>query len=94
MSVTLMSPKGSNSQSSRTMAPRLTDLSGLKVGLLSNNKLNADLLLTETAACFEREHQCEVSELLIKPHAGRPAEPAQLTQLAEISDFLITANGD
>ena len=94
MSITLMSPKGSTSQDKRQMAPRLTDLSGLRIGLLSNGKLNADVLLQETAACFEREHQCTVGELVEKPHAGRPVETDQLTELAAASDFLITANGD
>ncbi|MCH9674463.1 MAG: hypothetical protein K0U93_23695 [Gammaproteobacteria bacterium] len=94
MSLTLMSPKGSAKQDARVMAPRIADFSGLRIGLLSNGKLNADLLLTETAACFEREHQCSVSELLDKGNASKPAETERLEQLAASSDFLITANGD
>lgn len=94
MSLTLMSPKSATTQDVRTMAPRLTDLTGLRIGLLSNGKLNADVLLQETAACFTREHQCEVNALLDKPNAGKPAEPDQLKQIAQSSDFLITANGD
>ena len=76
------------------MAPRLDSFSGLRIGLLSNGKLNADALLEETAACFTRKYQCAVSQFSTKPHAGRPAEGEQLQQLAADADFLITANGD
>ncbi len=94
MPITLISPKGGNNQPARTMAPRLTSLSGLRIGLLSNAKLNADLLLQETAACFVREHQCVVSDLIGKPHASKPAPTDSIAELAEKSDLLITANGD
>ena len=94
MSITLMSPKGSNAQLARDAAGRLTSLSGLRIGLLSNGKLNADLLLKETAACFERDFDCTVSELIGKSSASRPVEHDALAALAEKSDFLITANGD
>ena len=50
MPMTLISPKGSNNQVSRKQAARLKALDGLRIGLLSNGKLNASLLLRETAA--------------------------------------------
>jgi len=94
MTMTLINPKGGNNQPDRAMAPRLVSLSGLRIGLLSNRKLNADLILRETAECFVREHQCEVIDLIGKPHASKPAPTDSLTALAEKSDLLITANGD
>ena len=94
MSLTLMSPKGSNNQVARSAAARLESLQGLRIGLLSNGKLNAELLLRETAAIFEREHGCMVAELLTKSSASKPAESEEITALAEQCDFLITANGD
>ena len=75
------------------MAPRLADLSRLKVGLLSNGKANADALLYETAAHFESDLGCSVTKLLDKRNAGRPAPPDFLAELAAESDFLITAVG-
>jgi hypothetical protein len=92
--MTLISPKGSNNQVSRNQAARLKALDGLRIGLLSNGKLNASLLLRETAACFERLHKCTVSDLVIKHSASKPATEDEIKQLASSSDFLITANGD
>ena len=94
MTMTLISPKGGTRSSSRTMAPRLRSFDNLRIGLLSNSKLNADLLLRETAACFVEAHRCSVNELIGKPHASKPAPVDSLTALAETSDLLITANGD
>ena len=94
MSMTLMSPTGSHDRVQRSMAPRPADLTGLRIGLLSNGKLNAELLLRETARCFAEHHQCTVAALESKPHASKPAEAEQLRLLAERVDLLITANGD
>lgn len=94
MAMTLISPKGTNNQAAREAASRLGSLQGLRIGLLSNGKLNAELLLRETAAVFERHHGCVVTELVTKASASKPAAPEELAQLAGKSDFLITANGD
>jgi hypothetical protein len=94
MSMTLLSPTGSQDRVQRSMAPRLGDPTGLRIGLLSNGKLNAELLLQETARCFVEHHRCTVATLVSKPHASKPAEPEQLRQLAGHVDFMITANGD
>ena len=94
MSLTLLSPKGLRAHATRRPAARLGDLHGLRIGLLSNAKLNADLLLQRTAGFFERELGCQVSELRHKPHPSKPAAPEQLAALADSSDILITATGD
>jgi hypothetical protein len=94
MSMTLISPGGSQKRQQRNMAPRLGDLKGLRIGLLSNGKLNADLLLQETAHSFAERHQCTIAPMLRKTHASKPADPEQLRQLALDVDLMITANGD
>lgn len=94
MSMTLISPTGSHHREQRSMAPRPAALMGLRIGLLSNRKLNADLLLQETARCFVEQQQCTVVSMVSKPHASKPAEAEQLRQLAEQVDLMITANGD
>lgn len=94
MTMTLISPLGSRNRQHRAMAPRLASLHGLRVGLLSNGKLNADLLLQETARCFVERHQCTVLPLVSKPFASKPAEPEMLQELAVQADFMITGNGD
>lgn len=94
MTMTLIDPGGRGGNTSRTEAPRLADLTGLKVGLLANGKANADVLLHETAALFADAHGCEVAHFIDKRNAGRPALPAHHLELADAADFLITAVGD
>jgi len=83
-----------DSVSSKGCAPRLGSLEGLKIGLLTNGKHNADVLLKETAALFAHEHGCEVVQFADKQHAGKPASPELIRELADQADFLITAMGD
>ena len=92
--ITLVDPSGSSAAASRSMAPRLDNLGGLKMGLLANGKANADVLLNETAALFAAEFGCETSVFVDKRNASRPAQPEHQRQLAAGADFLITAVGD
>ena len=92
--IQMVDPGGTGGGTTRDMAPRLAGLDSLKVGLLSNGKANADALLYETAAHFERELGCSVTGLLDKRNASRPAPPEYLSELAAGADFLITAVGD
>ena len=95
MSIELMDP-GADGEGgpTRLEAPRLESLDGKKIGLLSNGKANAELLVRETAARFEQEHGCSVVHFIDKRTAGKPADPAYLAELAAQADFLITAVGD
>ena len=92
--ITLVDPSGTSTTPTRTMAPRVATLSGLKMGLLANGKANADVLLNETAALFTAEFGCEVSSFVDKGNASRPALPEHHRRLAAEADFLITAVGD
>ena len=95
MSLRLIDPGGpQEGGAERTRAPRLASLDGKRIGLLTNGKHNADVLLQETAAIFEKEHGCTVVELTGKAHAGKPADPGLLARLAKETDFLLTAAGD
>ena len=94
MALTLVDPGGRRSSTARTMAPRLTDLTGLNIGLLSNGKANADALLNETAALFIDAYGCRTTRFVDKRNAGRPALPEHHQELAAAADFLITAVGD
>ena len=94
MTMTLVDPGGAGGSTDRGMAPRLADLGDLRMGLLSNGKANADVLLYETAAIFQREYGCRVADFVDKRNAGRPALPDHHRRLAATADFLITAVGD
>ncbi len=94
MTITLVDPGGRGGDTDRAMAPRLAALGGARIGLLSNGKANADVLLRETAALFESEYGCAVAGFVDKGNASRPALPEHHRELASKSDFLITAVGD
>lgn len=75
-------------------APPLGSLEGATIGLLSNRKLNADVLLTETANILQRKYGGKVLDLRHKDNASAPAPTETLTGLSPECDYLITAAGD
>ena len=94
MKLRMVDPTVESKMGSHALAPRLGDLQGLRIGLLSNGKVNADVLLNETAQLFRARHECPIVELEEKSHAGKPCPPDLLASLAAKSDFLLTAAGD
>ncbi len=90
----LIDPTATDPSQQYLRAPAFSGLDGKVIGLLSNSKLNADLLLQETAAIFQTEHQCEVREIKFKRNASAPAPSETIDQLISECDFLITAAGD
>lgn len=78
----------------RRRAPALTSLDGLTIGLLSNRKLNADRLLTETAELLRTRFGGTVLPMASKNNASAPAPAELLTNLSPECDYLITASGD
>ena len=94
MLIQLVNPKGSLLHFERKCAARPVHLEGLTVGLISNQKANAEKLLLETARCFVDRHRCVALPVERKNDASRPAEPEMLRSIAERSDFLLTAAGD
>ena len=94
MPLELLDPTGEPTPTGYAAAPRLTTLEGLKIGLFSNGKVNADKLLRYTAEVFEREAGCKITIDSGKRNASRIAEPQVLERIANDVDFLITAVGD
>ncbi len=90
----LIDPTVQGPQAQYQRAPRLASVDGLTVGLLTNGKVNADVLLNETAALFADRNNCQMTELFWKRNASAPAEPATLAKVASQCDFLLTAMGD
>ena len=90
----LVDPTSNDPGQSHTRAPSLSSLEGKTIGLLSNSKLNADVLLKETAALFQAEYHCDVKDVRFKRNASAPAPTETITKLASECDFLITAAGD
>ena len=75
-------------------AAALARLECRTIGLLENGKLNAQLMLRETAALFEERHGCTVVPVWSKWNASAPAPEDTLKAAADKVDFLITGLGD
>ena len=75
-------------------APALTSLDGLTIGLLTNGKLKADMLLRQTAAVLQARFGGNVLPMVAKGSAGAPAPADTLKNLSLECDYLITASGD
>ena len=94
MPIELLDPTGEPTPTGFTAAPRLTYIDGLKIGLFSNGKVNADRLLRFTGEAFEREARCQIVVDSGKSNASRIAGPQVLERISNDVDFLITAVGD
>ena len=94
MAFELLDPTGRTPQTGFAHAPRLRSLDGLRIGLLSNGKVNADRLLRMTAEHFVANHGCEIVCDTVKRNASRIVDPQVLRDLSHDVDFLITAVGD
>jgi hypothetical protein len=90
----LVDPRGSGSQPTNDLAPRIDDLNGKRIGLLVNGKANSELLARETARFFQEQLNCSVVDYYDKKDASRPCRAEQLKNLSDSCDFLITAVGD
>ena len=90
----LVDPTSSDPGQSHSRAPALSSLEGKTIGLLSNSKLNADVLLKETAALFQMEYRCDIRNVRFKRNASAPAPSETIDNLVSECDFLITAAGD
>ena len=90
----LVDPTVTFSQPDNERAPPLSDLKNKTIGVLSNRKLNADLLLQETAACLLRRHGGSIVTMQHKNNPSAPAPTETLTGLSPECDYLLTATGD
>ena len=76
------------------MAERPDTLSGVTVGLLANDKLNAEPLLEAIYDVLAERFDLGGRHAVNKGDAGRPAPPELLDELADAVDVVVTANGD
>ena len=90
----LYDPTASVPDRNLARAPAIADLSGKKIGVLHNNKLNAPLMLTAIADLFVERHGCIVVPLYDKSNASAPAPTETLEAMAGKVDFIITGLGD
>ena len=80
--------------SSAVISPRPDTLDGAVVGLLSNNKLNADALLEMVHEVLADRFDFGEVVARNKGNASRPCPSEIMEELAERCDIVITASGD
>ena len=90
----IVDPTVASAEQSNARAPALTSLQGKTIGILSNRKLNSDLLLQDTAACLVARHGGRILSMAHKLNPSAPAPAELLVELAPKCDYLLTAIGD
>ncbi len=90
----IVDPTVTSTEQNNARAPAINALNGKTIGLLSNRKLNSDLLLKETARCLVERHGGKVLPMSHKLNPSAPAPSDTLTDLSHQCDYLLTAIGD
>ena len=93
MSVSLYTPVGKVVKREFDLSPRVASLDGLVVGLLDNNKWNAQRLLRQLDV--DLRDRFAIKEVLYKrtPFFSRPA-PLELIEEMTAADVVVTALAD
>lgn len=76
------------------LAPRVPTLDGLVLGLLDNNKWNAQKLLRQLEVDLRARFNLKEVIYLRKPYFSRPAFPEMIEQMATGADVVVTALAD
>jgi len=76
------------------VSPRPKSLDGTVVGLLCNNKLNAEELLEMVQDILSDRYEFKATISRNKGNASRPCPEEMLSELVEQCDVVITASGD
>lgn len=84
-------PRGVPQENHARIAPRPRTLSGLKFGILDNNKVNADVLLERTSALL-RERGAELIVKARKEVWGLPA-PSEVIESLAHCEAVVFAHG-
>ena len=90
----IVDPTVTSADQINVRAPAINTLKGKTIGVLSNRKLNADLLLQETARYLVSRHGGKVLPMVHKLNPSAPSPGNTLTDLSPQCDYLLTAIGD
>ena len=77
-----------------TLAPRIGDLAGVRLGLLDNAKANAALVLETIAAQLRAQHHVGEVTMYTKSYFGTPVEEDRAREIAESCEAVIAGVGD
>lgn len=87
-------PRGVVDAPRQALAPRVTRLAGLRLGVLDNTKWNANRLLRKTAAHLQEIHPFAAVNYYRKESFSKAADEALIRRIAEENDIAMTAIGD
>jgi hypothetical protein len=87
-------PRGDIESETRSLAPRLDDLNGIRLAVLDNAKMKAGKLLTYTTEILNEEFAFSQVNTYVKRGFSYTATPEMIEQIAFGNDVVITAIGD
>ena len=93
-SLRVLDPTADQSIATDGMAERPESLTGMRVGLLTNDKLNAANLLDAIYDLLAERFDISSAYRVNKGDASRPAEPEFLSDFSNEVDVALLANGD
>jgi hypothetical protein len=79
---------------SATLAPRMPDLGGIRLGLLDNAKANAARVLQTLAQELRAQHHIGEVSTYTKSYFGTPVEEDRAQEIARSCDAVIAGVGD
>jgi hypothetical protein len=77
-----------------SLAPRVRDLDGLRLGLLDNGKPNAALVLETVADLLRAQHHVGEVTTYTKSYFGTPVEEDRAREIAQSCEAVIAGVGD
>jgi hypothetical protein len=91
----ILDPTGASDRvRAATLAPRVPDLSGLRLGLLDNTKANAARVLETLAEQLRAQHHIGEVTTYTKSYFGTPVEEDRAQEIAQSCDAVIAGVGD
>ena len=92
--ISVYTPVGKVVKQMFDLAKRVPTLDGLVLGLLDNNKWNAQKLLRQLEIDLRARFDLKDVIYLRKPYFSRPAFPDMIEQMATGADVVVTALAD
>jgi hypothetical protein len=89
-----LDPTGNLNANQHELAPRLTKLDGMTLGIVDNAKTNGDKFLMMVFEELRDRYGVKDVKMIRKKELSQPALPDQLEEVAEEADFAITGIGD
>jgi hypothetical protein len=91
----ILDPTGQSERDrSAVLAPRIAELSGIRLGLLDNAKANAARVLETLAEQLRAQHHVGEVSTYTKSYFGTPVEEDRAREIARSCDAVIAGVGD